>query len=157
MSERRKCLKMVAAAPAGAMLLPMFSETGQGTLAADVECCAELLGKLPENIIYTAAKEGVWKGKSGSHLPQVACKKGEGKLVVDVETLHGMSDEHYIVRHTIVSHCGKVLGSKTFSPTDEPNSTHEIELTGDCIGKPVFVTSYCNLHDLWLAEIKLEA
>ena len=39
----------------------------------------------------------------------------------------------------------------------EPKSAYEVELTGECIGKPVFVTSYCNLHDLWLAEIKLEA
>jgi len=157
MSERRAFLKMVAAGPAGALLLPMFSETGNGTLAAEVESCAELLGKLPDNIIFTQAKPGVWKGKEGGHVPQVRCKKTDGKLVVDVATKHPMTEKHYIVRHTVVSQCGKMLGAKTFSWNDEPKSTYEVELSGECVGKPVLVTSYCNLHDLWLAEIKVEA
>ena len=157
MSERRRFLKLLAAGPAGALLLPMFAETGEGTLAAEVEKCANLLGKLPENIIYTKAQPGVWKGKDGGHVPTVACSKAEDKLVVDVETPHGMSEAHYIVRHTLVSQCGKVLGAKTFTWKDEPNSKYEIKLTGECVGKPVYVTSFCNLHDLWLAEVKLEA
>ena len=145
---------MVAAGPAGALLLPLFSETGNGTLAADVESCANALGKLPENIVYTEAQQGVWKGKAGSHLPNVQAEKADGKVKVTVETKHGMSEEHYIVRHTLVTDCGKVLGAKTFHWDDEPVSEYAVELSGDC--KQVFVTSYCNLHDLWLAKTKLE-
>jgi len=156
MGERRAFLKMVAAGPAGALLLPMLSETGRGTLAAELEGSAESLGKLPENIIFSKAVPGVWKGKEGGHLPQVSCKKAEGKLVIDVATQHPMSEKHYIVRHTVVSQGGKVLGAKTFNWSDEPKSSYVIDLSDECVGKPVFVTSYCNLHDLWLAEVKLE-
>jgi len=154
MSERRRFLKMVAAGPAGAILLPLLAETGQGTFAADVECAANALGKLPENIIYTECRQGAWKGKAGSHLPQVEAKKSGDKLKLDIETQHGMSEEHYIVRHTVVSECGKVLGAKTFSWKDDPESSYELELTGKC--QHVFVTSYCSLHDLWVAHAKLE-
>ena len=40
MSERREFLKLLAATPAGAALIPLLAETGPGTLAADVECAA---------------------------------------------------------------------------------------------------------------------
>ena len=77
-------------------------------------------------------------------------------MKVTVETKHGMSAAHYIVRHVIVSTTGEVLGAKTFSPDDKPVSTHEVKV--EALGKTpnVFVTSYCNLHDLWLAQAKLE-
>jgi superoxide reductase len=148
---------MVAAGPAGALLLPLFSPTGQGTLAADVESCADTLGKLPDNVIYTEARQGVWEGKAGGHLPIVDAKKSGGKIALTVKTEHGMSQAHYIVRHSIVNGLGEVLGAKTFSWEDEPESTYEIELpTGSDKSKQLFVTSYCNLHDLWLAQTKLE-
>ena len=155
MSERRNFLKLVAAGPAGALLLPMFSETGAGTMAADLESAADVLGKLPDNIIYSAAHPGVWKGKEGSHIPAVDVKKSGDKLSLRVETKHGMSESHYIVRHTVVTDCGKVVGAKTFKWNDEPTSEYEFELDGKC--KQFFVMSYCNLHDLWVANTVLEA
>ena len=154
MSERRRFLKLVAAGPAGALLLPLFSGTGKSTLAADVECAAESLGKLPENIIYTKARPGVWKGKEGGHIPVVSAKAAGDKISLNVETNHGMSEEHYIVRHSVVSDCGKVLGAKTFHWKDDPVSEYEFELKGEC--KHLFVMSYCNLHDLWVAHTVLE-
>jgi superoxide reductase len=154
MSERRRFLKTLAAGPAGAILLPLFTQTGKESLGADVECAANILGKLPENILYTEARPGVWKGKASSHVPVCDIEKAGDALKLSVETQHGMSEEHYIVRHTVVSDCGKVLGAKTFHWDDDPISTHEIKLGGDC--KHVFVMSYCNLHDLWVAHAKLE-
>ena len=47
MSERREFLKLVAAGPAGAMLFPLLAATGRESLAADISCAAETLGKLP--------------------------------------------------------------------------------------------------------------
>jgi superoxide reductase len=158
MSERRRFLKMVAAGPAGALLLPLFSETGSSTLGAECDAAGGLLGKLPDNIIYTKERPGVWKGKEGGHVPIVEAKKAGDKIAVTVETQHGMSEEHYIVRHTIVNGLGEVLGAKTFSWKDEPVSEYEIKLPAKdcCKSQQLLVMSYCNLHDLWLAESKLQ-
>lgn len=158
MHERRRFLKMVAVGPAGAVLLPLFSATGQNSLAADVQESAGILGRLPKNIVYTTDQPGVWKGKDASHLPRVAVEKSEGKIVLTVQTKHGMSAQHYIVRHTVVNGLGEVLGAETFSWDDKPLSTYEIELPSgsSAKAKQLFVTSYCNLHDLWLAEAKLD-
>jgi len=156
MSERREFLKLLAATPAGAVLVPLLAETGKGTLAAEVECAAGVIGKLPENIIYTKEHPGVWKGKEGSHIPAVAAEKVGDKLVVKLENKHGMSEAHYIVRHTVVAECGEVLGAKTFSWKDQPVSTHEIKLPAGGKSQHVFVLSYCNLHDLWLAHAELK-
>jgi superoxide reductase len=156
MSERREFLKLLAAGPAGALLVPLFAETGRQTLAADVQCAAETLGKLPENILYTKDRPGVWTGKDGSHIPLVEAAKTEGGLTLKLTNKHGMTEAHYIVRHTVVGECGKVLGAKTFSWKDQPVSTHEIKLEGDAQLPHVFVLSYCNLHDLWVAHTVLK-
>ena len=156
MSERREFLKLVAAGPAGALLLPLFAETGRGTLAADVECAAGILGKLPENIIYTKERPGAWKGKEGSHVPGVEVVKTADGLTLKLENKHGMAEDHYIVRHTVVGECGKVLGAKTFSWKDQPLSTHEIKLAAGEKLDHVFVLSYCNKHDLWMAHAELK-
>ena len=158
MNERRSFLKMVAAGPAGALLLPLFSETGANTLGADMECAANVLGQLPKNIIYSEAQPGAWKGKAASHVPLVEAKKSGDKITLNLETQHGMSESHYIVRHTVVNGLGEVLGAKTFHWDDDPVSTYEIAVpSAGCKRNNLFVMSYCNLHDLWLAQTKLDA
>ena len=156
MSARREFLKLLALGPAAGVLVPLLSERGSNTFAQEVESMAAQLERIPENIIYTKARPGVWKGKDGSHLPMVTSVKEGEVLKVTVETKHGMSAAHYIVRHAIISEAGEVLGAKTFSADDKPVSTYEIKV--DALGKTpnLFVTSYCNLHDLWLAHTKLE-
>jgi superoxide reductase len=150
MDNRRDFLKMTSASlPAGVACA--FLATGQGTVAADVESVANKLGKLPQNIIYTADSPGMWKGKSGGHLPEVSIDGDTGAIV----TNHGMSAKHYIVRHTLINKDGEVLFHHTFAPTDEEaESTFEAKAIPKR-GESYFALSFCNLHDLWLAEVKL--
>jgi superoxide reductase len=97
-------------------------------------------------IIYTAENPGKWDKKVNSHEPKVNV---EGKQVT-IKTLHGMSDEHFIVRHTLVCEHGKVLGEKTFYPTDKKAvSTFTLP---EKHAKKLFATSFCNKHDLWVTE-----
>ncbi len=156
MSARREFLKLLAAGPAAGILVPLLAETGPGTLAAEVEDVAELMGRIPENIIYTKERPGVWKGKDGGHVPMVEAKKADDVVTLTVQTKHPMTAKHFIVRHTIVSESGQVLGATTFSWEDKPTSTYEIKLGDIGDAQRVFVTSYCNLHDLWLAHTKIE-
>ncbi len=98
------------------------------------------------NIVYTADNPGKWGKKVGSHLPSITVDGGK----VTVFTKHGMSEKHFIVRHTLVLADGSVVGAKVFSGTDkEAKSTYE--LPAGYKGK-IFATSFCNLHDFWLNE-----
>ncbi len=106
------------------------------------------LGGLPANLIYTAAVPGVWSTKVESHAPQVSV--ADGKLTI--KTKHSMSEEHFIVRHTLVSADGQVLGATTFYPSDKPESTHA--LPAGYKGK-LYATSFCNKHDYWVAELSV--
>jgi len=96
-------------------------------------------------IIYTSDNQGKWEGKAGSHAPVVTV---DGASVM-VKTNHPMSDAHFIVRHTVVLGDGTVVGAKTFTPADKPESS--FELPAGYKGK-VYATSFCNLHDFWLTE-----
>lgn len=101
---------------------------------------------LPAGLIYTMENPGKWDKKVKSHLPMV---KVEGNKVT-VETKHGMTEKHYIVRHTLVAGNGEVLGEKIFSPDDE-EAVSVFELPS---GKTaLYATSFCNKHDMWVAEI----
>ena len=106
----------------------------------------------PKGIVYTKQNPGKWAGKIKGHMPNV---KVEGNKVT-VTTTHGMSEEHYIVRHTIVSKCGKVLGEKTFHSSDEEaRSVFELPDTSSKYAwdtTKLYATSFCNKHDLWVAE-----
>lgn len=102
----------------------------------------------PTNIIFTQDNAGVWEAKKGSHLPKIEIAGGK----VTVTTKHGHSEEHYIVRHTLLLGDGSVLGATTFSPEDSPVSTYE--LPSGYKGK-LYATSFCNKHDLWLSEVSV--
>ncbi len=135
MQNRRDFLKsslLVSAGIFAASIVPAF---GSSTV-------------FPKGIIYTKDNPGRWAKKVGSHSPIVTVK---GKQVT-IETKHGMSEKHYIVKHTLVSGDGKVLGEKTFYPTDKkPVSVFELE------GKHsvLYATSFCNKHDLWVTEFSV--
>ena len=133
MIDRREFLKTTAVAASAVAVSSAATALAGGESAA-------LAG-----IIYTKGQEGQWAGKAGSHAPQV---KVEGSKV-SVVTAHPMTEEHFIVRHTVVLADGKVVGGKTFTSADKPESS--FELPKDYTGKAC-ATSFCNKHDLWLTE-----
>ncbi len=101
---------------------------------------------LPSNILYTAEDPGVWEKKVGSHAPQVEIEGDQ----VTLTTNHGMSTAHFIVRHTLISHDGQVLGATTFQPENDPQSSYQ--LPAGYRGK-LYATSFCNKHDFWMTEV----
>ena len=102
----------------------------------------------PEGIVYSEKRQGKWAGKAGSHAPKVQV---DG-LLVTVTTEHPMTEKHYIVRHTLVTAEGKVLGAKTFYPSDgKAVSTYELD---SYHSSKMYATSFCNLHDLWVTEFR---
>ncbi len=136
MADRRNFLKLSVLSIAGIAGTTVMANGGRGN------------DKLPQNIIYSEDEPGRWPQKAGSHLPVITVN---GKKVT-VKTEHGMSEVHYIVRHTLVAENGDVIGEKTFYPTDEQAvSIFEIP---DGYSK-LYATSFCNKHDLWLTEFEL--
>ena len=97
------------------------------------------------NIIFTKDNPGMWSGVVASHSPQVTVTGSK----VAVVTKHAMSEEHHIVRHTLVLENGTFVGGKTFTAADKPESSYE--LPAGFKGK-FYVTSFCNKHDFWLVE-----
>lgn len=97
------------------------------------------------NIIFTMDNPGIWKGREATHLPQITVVGRQ----VSLETVHVMTDEHFIVRHTVVLPDGTFVGGTVFYPGDDPVSSYE--LPEGYRGK-IYASSYCNLHDLWIAE-----
>jgi len=141
MSNRRAFLKSSLAVAAG-MAVGQISPVSADSAS------------FPGGIVYTEQNPGKWSKKVGGHLPNVNVEGNQ----VTVTTTHGMTDEHYIVRHTIVSVTGDVLGEKTFAPSDK-EAKSVFELTGiDSMyawdTTTLYATSFCNKHDLWVIEFE---
>ncbi len=100
------------------------------------------------NIIYTKDNPGKWSQKVDLHAPEVTVTGDKIKVI----TKHPMSDQHFIVRHTVILEDGTYVGATTFTPADKPESSHE--LPKGYKGK-FYVTSFCNQHDFWLTETKV--
>ena len=99
-----------------------------------------------QNLVFTKSDPGHWSAMESLHVP-VLTVTGQ---TLTVRTPHPMSPTHYIVSHTVVLEGGVFLDRKTFTPADEPFSTHTVPAgyQGD-----VLVTSTCNLHDFWLEKL----
>ena len=98
------------------------------------------------NVLFTKDNPGHWAGKEATHVPVATVSGG----TLTVKTPHPMSDAHFIVSHTVVLDGGKFLDRTTFTPKDQPNSTHTLPAG---YKGTVTVTSACNLHDLWWTTI----
>lgn len=139
MKDRRAFLKRSMMAAGGLVLY------SSGKAFASVTKSA---GRFPVGVVYTRENPGKWAAKKGSHAPEVSVK---GKKVT-ITTVHPMMEKHYIVRHTLVSGDGKVLGEKTFYPSDpKAESTYDIPAA---YTSTLYATSFCNLHDFWVTEFR---
>lgn len=134
MNNRRDFMKTSVLASAGLMAAVSSSIANENT---------------PKNIFaYSKDNQGRWEGKAGSHAPVIT--HADGKITL--ETKHGMSNEHYIVKHSVLTESGEVLGENVFFPSDKKAiSTYEIK------GKhtKLYALSFCNLHDLWVTEFSV--
>ncbi len=136
MTERREFIKGTLIVAAGMVVA--------GPLAGSA-----MAATLPPGLVYTKKNPGMWAAKVGSHAPVVSV---EGRNVT-IRTNHSMSEKHYIVRHTLVSADGRVLGTKTFYPTDkEPVSTFKLP---EVYTSTLYATSFCNKHDFWVTVFNL--
>jgi len=116
-----------------------------GAAAAALPMAAHAAGP-EENLIFSKDNPGHWTGKEATHTPVATAQGG----MLTVRTPHPMTDDHFIVSHSVVLDGGKYLGRAVFTPKDQPVSTHM--LPAGYKGK-VTVTSTCNLHDFWVASI----
>jgi superoxide reductase len=135
--DRRDLLKTAAAAAAAAV-----AGSAASAFAAEEAATAP---SPAGSVYYTKEQPGHWKGKEGTHAPEVKVEGGK----VSVVTMHPMTAEHFIVRHTLILADGTALGAKNFAATDKPESSYD--LPAGYKGK-ICATSFCNLHDLWVSE-----
>ena len=135
MKDRRDFIKTSLAITAGVVatnIVPAYADNPSFT----------------KGIVYTKDSPGQWALKVGGHLPIVTV---DGRKVTIV-TRHIMSEKHYIVRHTIVSGNGEVLGEKTLYPSEE-KALSIFEVAGK--HSVLYATSFCNKHDLWVSEFSI--
>lgn len=100
-------------------------------------------------VYYTKKRPGRWSQNADSHLPLFE-RKGNA---LQVRTRHEMRGfAHYIVKHILFDRNFRMIGEKTFEPgKDWPVSVYDItNMRG-----PLYAMSVCNLHDSWLAGIRL--
>ncbi|MCK5662755.1 MAG: hypothetical protein KAI17_04670 [Thiotrichaceae bacterium] len=136
MTERRVFLKTALTVASGIAI----GQASTAFAASNSSLC---------NIVYSADNPGQWYKKVGGHAPKVSIQDNK----ITITTDHGMSEKHFIVRHTLVSESGKVIGGKTFSPSDEEAISSFV--LPKCMGKKFYATSFCNKHDLWVTEFTL--
>ena len=125
----------------------------KGSLALGVAVAAGRVGQaqagsaFPPALVYTKDNPGRWAGKEGAHVPRVTVAGGK----VTILTPHPMTPQHFIVKHTLLTPGGKVIGEKTFTAAD-PKAESGYDLPAGFKGT-LWATSFCNLHDLWLTEL----
>ena len=100
------------------------------------------------NVVFTKENPGHWGGKEATHAPMVEISGGK----ITVRTPHPMSEAHYIVSHSVALVNGTFVDRKTFTWKDQPVS--EYSLPAGYKGG-VTVASTCNLHDIWIKEVKV--
>jgi len=120
-----------------------------GLLAATAIPAIAKENKVKNIFAYSASEPGRWEGKAGSHAPVVSVDGNK----VTIETKHGMAEMHYIVKHTLVTASGEVLGEQAFFPKTDKKAISSYEIKGE--HKELFALSFCNLHDLWVTEFKV--
>lgn len=109
-----------------------------------------------DRVLFTTEKPGKWAMKEKTHAPTATLK--DGLLLVQTETAHPMTAEHYISKHQIRSLKGELLAENSFDPaktTTNPISEFSAKILDD--HAEVLVYSHCNLHGVWKTDFKKPA
>ena len=102
-----------------------------------VVCCGEKMEKLIPNTVEASSEK---------HLPVVSVK--DNTVTVSVGSVnHPMTEEHLIQWVQLVTDKGSQR--KFMNPDEAPIVTFELSDE-----KPLEVYAYCNLHGLWMSEVK---
>jgi superoxide reductase len=144
MNNRRNFIKSTLVVASGLAI--------SGTAFAKGNLPAPKKEKSPKfsGIIYSAKDQGDWEGKAGSHAPKITMNGSKVTILTD----HGMSERHFIVRHTLVTPKGEVLGTQTFYPNEDEKALSTHDLPEAYSGK-LYATSFCNKHDFWVTEFEV--
>ncbi|PLX09623.1 MAG: hypothetical protein C0598_11800 [Marinilabiliales bacterium] len=138
MTNRRKFLKTTLVVAGGMAITPAAMAAKKSTKNDSTK-----------GIIYTKDDPGMWDEKVDSHAPIVEREGNKVTLTTD----HPMSARHYIVRHTLVTDDGQVIGSETFY-SNFPEAVSSYEIPEGYKGK-LYATSFCNKHDFWVTEFEV--
>lgn len=96
-------------------------------------------------VYYTKDSPGRWAKKAGGHLPAIEVSQGKAR----VTTGHEMKGyEHYIIKHQLFDKDFNLLGETMFDPNKDKAPISEYDLKG--YTGPLYATSMCNKHDVWL-------
>ena len=102
-----------------------------------VVCCGEKMEELIPNTVEASSEK---------HLPVVSVK--DNTVTVSVGSVnHPMTEEHLIQWIQLVTDKGSQR--KFMGPNEAPIVTFELSDE-----KPLEVYAYCNLHGLWMSEVK---
>lgn len=132
MNSRRNFMKKTVAVSAVALTAATIPAMAKANTHANI-------------FAYSKENPGRWEGKAGSHAPVITVKNG----LITIETKHGMAPAHYIVKHTLLTADGTVIGEKVFKGTDK-KAISSYKVIGD--SQEYFALSFCNLHDQWVTK-----
>ena len=108
------------------------------------------------NVIFSADQPGRYAKKAQGHLPRITITKTPQGQTVQVETNHEMNGyTHYIVKHQLFDQNFTLLAEHMFNPKTEPKPVSEFHLKN--YSGTLFVTSMCNKHDVWLAQVDVKS
>ena len=134
----------------------MASSVGIASASAAIAQPAAAYTTLPANpmaghIYFTGGKPGRYSEKTKSHVPDIKIMPANQGVNIKVTTRHEMKGwEHYILKHQLFDRHLNLLAEHMFNPERDSEPVSEFWLR-DYRG-PLFVTSICNKHDLWMAQ-----
>ena len=102
----------------------------------DIICCDEVMSLINPNEVEAAIEK---------HMPEYTIVNNVLGEKINIKVNHVMEDNHYIMWILMVSE------SRVFYKEFKPGETPEVTFDYD---GPSKIYSYCNLHSLWMKEVK---
>jgi desulfoferrodoxin (superoxide reductase-like protein) len=101
---------------------------------------------------YSPDNEGIWKGKSETHLPQIQfLDNANDKIRVTIPLTGNTNPRHYIEVIVLMQGERNQIGIKQFQPT-ETSFTADFTLP-EPSATDYYIVGKCNLHDMWRTPV----